>query len=63
MWYKGSFLDGQINYLHLQSKNDTWTRGLMDIASDYGSEGWGFESLRVHTATTVATTIGYRFYF
>ena|GEM_PF-6566772 len=25
-----------------------WPRSLMDRASDYGSEGWGFESLRGH---------------
>jgi len=48
MGCKSPFLDEQINYLHLQSKNHTRTRGLMDIASDYGSEGWGFDSLRVH---------------
>ena len=26
-----------------------WPRSLMDRASDYGSEGWGFDSLRGHT--------------
>ncbi len=55
MGSKRSFLVEEINYLHLQSKNHTWTRGLMDIASDYGSEGWGFDSLRVHLSNTNKT--------
>ncbi len=57
MGSKRSFLVEEINYLHLQSKNHTWTRGLMDIASDYGSEGWGFDSLRVHLCNTIKTQI------
>ena len=30
----------------INSENARWPRGLMDIAPDYGSGDWGFESLR-----------------
>ena len=33
------------------------TRGAMDSASDFGSEGWGFESLRVHLLPHTAWTL------
>ncbi len=34
-----------------------WPRSLMDRASDYGSEGWGFESLRGHIDNQTLTNI------
>ena len=30
----------------INRENARWPRGLMDIAPDYGSGDWGFESLR-----------------
>ena len=34
-------------FLYIKIKRITrWPRGLMDIAPDYGSGDWGFESLR-----------------
>ncbi len=35
-------------YLHRFKKQKHWTCSIMDSAPDYGSGGWGFESLQVH---------------
>ena len=42
------FFDELINYLDLQSNFGHALVAQLNRASDYGSEGSGFESLRVH---------------
>ena len=41
-------------FLLLFDRKYIWTCSIMDSAPDYGSGGWGFDSLQVHFLMTLA---------